>query len=1006
MARSALRQPLPAVAPSCALLLGVLLGEAGVPDAVAAGVSTAAAVAAAVALLAPTRAIRACAALSLLCFGAGWYRAGAERRRQAELDASLPPGHSVPSDVLGSVDAAALPTEDGGRRLVVRGRIEALAEADPRVWRVRVDVAPSPEDPLRAVDGIRAGDTVRFWGTLRRPSPPGNPGEPDPLRSLRGRGLDAVAYVKSARLVAVVRRPARPWLSWSALRRASRARAERIAGDDPAVRGLVLAMLLGDRGALDDATTERLRAAGLAHLLAISGLHVAVLAAALVALVRRCGAPGRMPWAALLVLTAFPALVGASPPVLRAVASSLAALVGRRLGREGNGLNTLALCAAGLALWRPVWVWLPSFQLSVLATAGILVGARPLAVLLPLPGILARPLALSLAAYLATAPVAALAFGYVAPAGILFNLVAVPLCAAITGSGYLTLLGVDSLLPGEPCAALCRQAARALLAVGGVTDLLRLGAHATPPPPGWSWLPYYLAALGSLPSQRPRVGRRIAAAGFVALCLSLHVGTPPPAPRNARVHVLDVGQGQAVLIEAPGGETMLVDAGGATGPSAARGYDPGARIVLPALRRAGVRRLAVLALTHGDADHAAGADVLLRRIEVGELWLGVGWAADPRLAELAVRAVRRGVAVRGVSRGQRVAVGRLELEVLSPARSFVRAEANDRSIVLRLVVRGAGGARLLLPGDVESRGEAELLLRPSRLRAEALLLAHHGGRTSNGAALLDAVRPRWALVSCGRENRFGHPHREVLDRLRARRIPLRRTDREGRLTLEATATGWRVRGWRDAPHARGSEQERHGDERHQQHRRERDRERDAPRTDGEPLVEQPRVSVAHPEQDREPQHVCRKLPHRDDLVDDQPADGEDRRPRHPAVQPARDGVDRVAAVELTHREQVERRHEHAHPARADEVVDAHGSLANPRSQHLQDQRCAEAPALSLETERRRGLGDGEADEQRGERDDEARDGTRRGDVEQRATVGDRRADADHRTERPDGWDAR
>jgi competence protein ComEC len=242
---------------------------------------------------------------------------------------------------------------------------------------------------------------------------------------------------------------------------------------------------------------------------------------------------------------------------------------------------------------------------------------------------------------------------------------------------------------------------------------------------------------------------------------------------------LDVGQGQALFWH-EAGQTTLIDAAG-------RGYgrwDPGARIVRPVLLERGVRRLDRLILSHGHADHAAGAFAIIDAFEIGELWLGPGWWRDRRLADLAAHARRRGAATRLVSRGDR-APG---VRILGPSRENPLSD-NAASLVVAL---GTAPWSLFVPGDLDGAPLHRLLSENRPAKAGAVVLAHHGSREGTPAALLNAVRPDSALVSCGWNNRFGHPHREIVERLDRRDVSLWRTDHHGTIELTAGPHGWRV----------------------------------------------------------------------------------------------------------------------------------------------------------------------------------------------------------------------
>jgi competence protein ComEC len=366
------------------------------------------------------------------------------------------------------------------------------------------------------------------------------------------------------------------------------------------------------------------------------------------------------------------------------------------------------------------------------------------------------------------------------------NLLAVPLCLAALLSGFAAILCDGLPLLGGLTATAATWTVDAMMAVASWFAARGPGPVRVAAPGAATLVAYY--ALGwSAAFMNRRDVRRLLLAAWAVVCLHVHLGPPPSAGNGSFEAVLiDVGQGQAVALRGPRGAVLLVDAGG----SASDRFDPGERVVLPWLLHRRVRRLEALVLTHEDADHAAGGWAVVEGIEVGELWLGPGWHRSPLLARLAARARLHGTAVVLVERGARMRRGDLVLEVLSPTRGEAELRANDRSLVL---LAGEPPARILIPGDIEREGERLLLDSGRQLAAEALVLPHHGSRSSSTEPFLERVRPELALVSCGRFNRFGHPHEVVLARLRRLGAKTWRTDRQGAILLRATRRGWTVR---------------------------------------------------------------------------------------------------------------------------------------------------------------------------------------------------------------------
>ena len=655
----------------------------------------------------------------------------------------------------------------------------------------RLKARPSPYQEERRLMSLRRGDLIRVWARTGLPESFANPEADSPGRSLRSAGIDRVGTVKSALMVERLASGEPGLLRWADQARFRlRDGLDRIAGADPDARGLLGAMLLGDRGALPPSTLDRLRSAGLVHLIAVSGLHVGLILFMVLGAFRRL--PGPLPSrlvAKLLLLTCLVILIGGTASILRAAAMALIAGWGRRFGRSGEALNSLAAVGLLLVLWEPASVHNAGFQLSFAATAGIIAGYRPLRRIMPLPAFPGAPLAVSAAAYMATAPWAAVLFGTVVPGSLLSNLVSAPLCGLILLAGYpamtLAALGLPTLGSGVLAVAACRWLIR-------LAELTPGSALQVPLPP--------LAVIACLLAAVPlllggRNGGRWRSILLIALFLGLtclHLGKLPQAVPAGTLEVTlpDVGQGQAVLVRGHGG-TVLVDAGGSRSPT----FDIGLRVVAPQLARLGIHRLDVLAISHEHLDHAGGAGAILKRFEIGQLWIGPGTVGRPAIRPLVKLARERGVPVVLSGRGTTLRGKGWTLSSLHPGRHDQDLSVNDRSLVLRFETELGS---VLLPGDLEEPGETRVVdcgLPGELLDAEVLVACHHGASGSSTPRFLAAVSPQTVLISAGRGNRFGHPDPGTMARFRATGAVVASTERDGFLTWRRHRTGWLVTGY-------------------------------------------------------------------------------------------------------------------------------------------------------------------------------------------------------------------
>lgn len=544
------------------------------------------------------------------------------------------------------------------------------------------------------------------------------------------------------------------------LRRRLRARLHRVL--EPEAAALATALVVGDRSGLPAATMDAFRRTGAAHLLAVSGLHISLISGLIfwgcTAVLLRTSLAARGRVAALAVAPAtlgcwsYALVTGAGPPAVRAAIMTSAALLAWAVGRPSRADHAVWLAAVILLVDRPELAFRAGFQLSF---AAVLVLQR-----LGLSGLtrstsneadsgglvrcgraLRKATTTALIASLVTAPVVAHHFGYLSPWAPVVNVVAVPVMGAALLPATLILAAVAAAW--EPLGGVLALPVGAGLELflGGLRAASELPSSAVSVP-----RPTMLEATGLVTALVLVLWRRrwmtLVALALVAVVTVTAIARlqAPRLQRELRLTFVDVGSGDATLIELPGGGRVLIDAG----PRAAQVSSPNE--VVTALGRRGWGQLRLLALTHGHADHVTGAPAVLEAVGAASLWRP-GVESGPR---------RCGAQV----------IGGVRFEVLYPCdRSVAGLEENDRSLVLRLVY---GDVAVLLPGDIEAAAEARLLSAGHQLRAQVLKLPHHGSDTSSSEAFLEAVDPELAVASCGRSRRRRLPHPRVAARLARR----------------------------------------------------------------------------------------------------------------------------------------------------------------------------------------------------------------------------------------------
>ena len=602
------------------------------------------------------------------------------------------------------------------------------------------------------------------------------------------------------------------------------------AGLEGESRALLAGMVLGRDERIPVATRDDWRAAGLAHLLAVSGQNVMLLAALALPVLAAAGLGPRARLGALLGLIAFYVpLAGAGPSLQRAGVMGAAGIVAMALARPASGVYAITLAAAVTLVVNPRATEDPGWQLSFAAVAGILALGPWIRTVLLSVAVALRPVrarrrtkageallralteavAITLAATLATAPIVAHHFGSVPVAGLAANLVALPAVAPAMWLGMVkAALGPLGTL-GPPVGPICELAATGLAAPAAIAvSWLALvaerfavlpGAGLTLPlgSPAAVMAAYAALALGSLAVRaaaarfgdggqelaarwrRAGRGRRgaLLAAGASALVLAaVRLLGPAPAPDVVTVSFLDVGQGDATLIQDAGGAAVLFDGG------------PPEAGVSRLLRRAGVRRLAAVVATHPSRDHHGGLAAVLADFPVDLLVDGGDGTPDPGFRSMLAVARRRGIRTVPAIAPLGLALGRLRIRILSPpprAPGPPPEDPNPRGVV---AVVSAPGLRLLLSADAESDALLPLALPP----VDAMKVPHHGSADAGLPRVLERLRPRMAAIEVG-DNTYGHPTASTLAALRRAAISTYRTDRHGTISLSVQAGGLRVR---------------------------------------------------------------------------------------------------------------------------------------------------------------------------------------------------------------------
>ena len=629
-----------------------------------------------------------------------------------------------------------------------------------------------------------------------------NPGERDGAEEATREGLwahgtvsaEAIVHLSAPSAVAAALARKREQLTLAISR----------AAPTPDAAAVLMALAAGREDQVSQPLRRDFAASGLAHVLSVSGLHVAALALVLLWALRRLllrlgqrmrtldtralAAPLALPLA-----WGYVAFTGWQVPAVRSALMASLFFLGLAIWRRSDALNALAWAALALVAIDPAAVADLSFQLSCAAVLGLIVLSAPIRALVPLAppspalegwrGRLARALeaclttsCASLAATLATAPIIAHSFHRLSLAGLIANAACLPLCGALS---VASAFGAGLFALSPPLAA------PLLFAGGWLAQLLVAAVHffaalplASLPLPSLGvagalvlWGGLVLFALGR--------GRLKLAGVLAPLAIAFAWAAPAlAASPGLSVTFLSVGHGDAILL-ASGGHFALVDGGGVPD-----GPDVGRLEVLPALREAGVRRLDLAVLSHPHPDHALGLASVLQEIPTGALWVPAGAGKGPLIR--AVESAAKGAKVVEVERGQPAfTLGEARIEVLGPPKDRTLLEGvNDRSVVLRVT---HGAVSFLLTGDLEAAGEEALDVGP----VTVLKAPHHGSGTSSTPELIARTRPRFVVFSVARHSRFHFPNPAVVERYRAAGARCWMTARDGAISF--FSDGLRVR---------------------------------------------------------------------------------------------------------------------------------------------------------------------------------------------------------------------
>ncbi|MGB8952625.1 MAG: DNA internalization-related competence protein ComEC/Rec2 [Candidatus Aminicenantales bacterium] len=719
--------------------------------------------------------------LSTVCIGAGLFSHHNRKYEENPLHRWQQPGYV---DFTGTLDRSPSPGLERDFLFITVEKIAFQNREQNIRGRLRVSIPHSAEYAMPR--NLFPGDKIKVSAQLQSFQKYRNFQKPFMINYLKNRRIHNLAATKSGLLIHKLKEGKKysPFRLMAQLRSGLRQKIEQHfpSPDQNSLspEGAVLeALVLGERGRMNPATTLSLQKTGLYHLFAISGAHIGIICFLLFSLLKWGKVPTRFSYAVLIIFLVFYAfLVEGRASVLRATIMAVLFFLGKLFWKDVHLLNTIAMSAFFLLLTNPFQLFDLGFQLTFIATLSIILFFPKVNRLLPrLPLRLSEIFALSLTAQAGVLPLIAVSFNRIVFSSLILNFMAIPLVGLIMAAGYV-FLPLSFVIP-----ALARPLA------GGIDFLIQIFMKSTqilnpidflsyriPTPPPWIVLGYFAFLLLLLLPLRIKKMKWLLGFGFGIFFILLILHPFPSVSKDLKITFLDVGQGDSILIEFPGTHKMLIDGGGLpTGT-----FDIGENVVSRFLWRKGIKKIDYLVLTHSHPDHLNGLVAVARNFRVREFWEGPSPSDNTTYG--ALKKQLDSVLQKRVSRGFSRRVGEIQIDVLSPEKEapFAFVLENDLSVVLRIT---HGLTFFLLTGDIGRDAEKEILDTGGRVRSQVLKSSHHGSDSSSSMIFLESVAPQVVVVSVGKKNPYNLPSQEALERYREVEARIFRTDFHGAVEI-------------------------------------------------------------------------------------------------------------------------------------------------------------------------------------------------------------------------------
>ncbi len=717
--------------------------------------------------------------LPIICFFALLYMTISTTQYDQEV-ANIALEDSTYVDVEGTIQSISLLDNTTKARLKVN-----RLTLDQKQYPLKYDIVAYWEGE----EAYSVGDKVSIKGTLNKPKLPRNPGAFNQARYYKNNGISFSLYGKTIKLI---------HKSHFGVKQAMTACVQRLGGIYDQVlperqAGIVKAMILGDRDYLNHHVKKDYREAGIAHILAISGLHVSIIGYGLYQGLKRLISIKKAALVSMIVLILYCMMTGASLSTVRAVTMLVTILFADLIGRTYDVYSSLSFAALLILAVHPFSLSDAGFLLSFAAVFSIVTVLPVIKKIIPHQSLLLDLLWVSVSVCIGTLPIIAFYYYEWNIYSLLLNILVVPLMPiVIIMSLMVGICGIFSLIVARLCAGLLHY-------ILNFFDLCCHIAQRLPnanfilgqPSPIFIGIYYGFLSLCILyyykREQKP-IYKKIFCSTIVALAVFAMVVQFLPKPLEI-IH-LDVGQGDSAVILTPDQKVYLIDGGG--NMHSKRETNTGQEIILPFLKSRGISQIDCMILTHSDFDHIVGLLEVLEAYTTRKLIVPATYqlSRDAYFEKMVSLARTKGTQITYMQQGQRIRENALDLYCLNPKEQSVYHNNNGHSLVYKMVFYRLDH---LLTGDIENQQEMELVKCYShRLMCDILKVPHHGSNTSSTDTLLSEVNPTCAVISVGQKNRYGHPSKEVVDRYKKYGTILYNTAEDGAVTIKSNGSSYTI----------------------------------------------------------------------------------------------------------------------------------------------------------------------------------------------------------------------